>query len=559
MLDDVLSVTKKIKVLYVEDEEETRNSMLLVLNNFFEHIDIAENGKEALEKFIKNDYDLIITDITMPYMNGIDLMNKVKQLNPEVKVIILSAHNDKENILEAIEEEADGFLLKPLNVKKLILLLKKMIVHIKLKLENDEYKKNLENLVEKKSKELLENILIDKITQVSNCAKLEEDIGNQEKYIIVIDLSNFRKLNSAFGIEFGDNVLYELAQYLKYVIPEKTKLYRCKSSDFAYLVDSNDKSYIQKILEDLEEKLSKFFINKNDITIFFTFKVVAVKGIGRNLIHKAELAIEDLKSKNMKNTYQIFNEKEDIVKNQKNKIIWINKTIKAIKNNMIEPFFQAIVDNKTQKVEKYEVLARMIDGDKIISPYFFIDVSEEAGLLQEITKIIIKKAFKKIANTDIQISINISEADLDLGYLEEFLREELKLNNLKATQITLEVLEGISSNDISDNLNQLLRFKSLGFVLAIDDFGTGFSNFERVYKMQPDFIKIDGVFIKDIDKNENSKKISEAIKMFSTAIGAKVIAEFVSSKEVFDVVKEMDIDYSQGYYFSEPSKELLEL
>lgn len=559
MLDDVLSVTKKIKVLYVEDEEETRNSMLLVLNNFFEHIDIAENGKEALEKFIKNDYDLIITDITMPYMNGIDLMNKVKQLNPEVKVIILSAHNDKENILEAIEKEADGFLLKPLNVKKLISLLQKMIVHIKLKLENDEYKKNLENLVEKKSKELLENILIDKITQVPNCAKLEEDIGNQEKYIIVIDLSNFRKLNSAFGIEFGDNVLYELAQYLKYVIPEKTKLYRCKSSDFAYLVDSNDESYIQKILEDLEDKLSKFFINTNDITLFFTFKVVAVKAIGRNLIHKAGLAIEDLKSKNMKNTYQIFNEKEDIVQNQKNKIIWINKTIKAIKNNTIEPFFQAIVDNKTQKVEKYEVLARMIDGDKIISPYFFIDVSEEAGLLQEITKIIIKKAFKKIANTDTQISINISEADLDLGYLEEFLIEELKLNNLKATQITLEVLEGISSNDVSDNLNQLLRFKSLGFLLAIDDFGTGFSNFERVYKMQPDFVKIDGVFIKDIDKNENSKKISEAIKMFSTAIGAKVVAEFVSSKEVFDVVKEMGIDYSQGYYFSEPSKELLEL
>lgn len=560
MLDELLSITKNLKVLYVEDEREARESMLLVLNNFFDFIETAENGKDGLDKFIKNSYDLVVTDITMPYMSGIDMMDKIKEIDPTQKVIILSAHNDKENILKAIEEQADGFLLKPLDMKKLITLLTRIVSHIKLQTENENYKKNLEDMVDKKSKELLDALLLDKTTKIYNCVKLREDIGSDDdKYMIMVDVTNFRNLNSAFGFEFGDRVLYELAEYLKYLTPKDTVVYRCKNSDFAYLVNSIDKAYIQSILDLLENHLNKFFVHQNGTEIFFTFKVVAVKGKGEELIHQADSAISVLKAKNIKNTYRFFYEDVDISKVQKDRIFWVNKTIKAIKDETIEPYYQAIVDNQTKKVEKYEVLARLIDGKDVVSPYFFIDPAKDAGLLQDITKIIIKKSFRKIANTDKQISINISEVDLDLGYLESFLIEQLERNNIKSNQITLEVLEGISSNGADDNLNQLLRLKSLGFVIAIDDFGTGFSNFERVYKMNPDFIKIDGAFIKDIDVNQNSYKIAKSIDIFAKSIGAKVVAEFVSIEEVYNIVRDMGIEYSQGYYFSEPSKELLEI
>ena len=558
MLNDVLEITKKLRVLYVEDEDEARESMLMVLNNFFSSIDIATNGKEGLEKFIKNSYDLVITDITMPYMNGIDMMNKIKELAPETKVIILSAHNDKENMLKAIEEQADGFLLKPLDMKKLVALLKKLSAHIRLKIENENYKKNLEKMVEEKSQEILKAIFIDKTTGIHNCVKLQKDIGNDEKYLIIIDVVNFRNLNSAFGFDFGDRILYELATYLQHLAPKDTEVYRCKNSDFGYLINSTDKEYIQSILDLLEKHLSKFFVHQNGTEIFFTFKAVAVKGSGGELINKAESAISVLKAKNIKNTYRFFYEDIDALKIQKDKIFWTNKTIKAIKDETIEPFFQAIVDNQTKKVVKYEVLARLIDGNDIVSPYFFIDPAKDAGLLQDITKIIIRKSFKKIANTNKQISVNISESDLDLGYLERFLIEQLEINNLKANQITLEVLEGISASGADENLEQLLRLKKIGFVIAIDDFGTGFSNFERVYKMNPDFIKIDGAFIKDIDVNENSYKIAKSIDIFANSIGAKVVAEFVSREEVYNIVRDMGVEYSQGYYFNEPSREPVE-
>ena len=120
------------------------------------------------------------------------------------------------------------------------------------------------------------------------------------------------------------------------------------------------------------------------------------------------------------------------------------------------------------------------------------------------------------------------------------------------------MLEGVSSENASENLKQILELKKMGFSIAIDDFGTGYSNFERVYKMSPDFIKIDGAFIKDINSNGNSLKISKAIYNFAKSINAKVIAEFVSKEAVFNLVKKIGIDYSQGYYFAEPTLEIKE-
>jgi EAL domain-containing protein (putative c-di-GMP-specific phosphodiesterase class I) len=290
----------------------------------------------------------------------------------------------------------------------------------------------------------------------------------------------------------------------------------------------------------------------------FSFKVLAVSGKD-DVLSKYNLVSSFIKDKRIKQIYQYFDGKiDDIKKSQEDRLFWVNKSLKAVNNSDIESFFQPIVDNKTKKIAKYEVLARLKDGDKYVSPYFFIEPSKEAGILVLITKMIIEKSFKKIANTNLQISINITVYDLEEGYLEEFLEKNLKENNIKSNQITIEILEGIESESSDEHLNQLIRLKEKGFVIAIDDFGTGYSNFQRVYQIQPDFIKIDGIYIKDINENENSLKITKAIINFAKSIGAKTIAEFVENEEIYKKVTELGVDYSQGYYFSKPSLEIKE-
>ena len=566
MSEDIFELTKTLNVLFVDDEEDARNGIKHIFERFFNSVDEAENGVEGLEKFNQKKYDLIITDVTMPKMNGIQMMEKIKEINPNQKVLILTAHQDKEDILTAINSMADGFLIKPFNLNRFKETITKVGKLILIERENEEYKNRLEEMLNLKTIELKNNLLKDSVTDLPNHLKLEEDmkLNNSEQFCLIdIDISNFRKINSIFGIENGNSILKKIAIYLTNIGNkfDNIGLYRLRDSSFAYIIAQkiDKKSEIEDILKIIETKLSTFGVVLNSIEIRFTFKVIAISDKAENLIRKYSVISAYLKDKGVKSIYKCFDkEYEEIEKKQLNTLEWANKAMEGVRSSLIEPFFQPIVDNKTLKIVKYEVLARIKNNDKLESPFFFIDPAKSAGILSDITKIIIEKSFKKIANSDKSISINISEVDLDLGYLKEFLKEHLDKNNLKPEQITLEVLEGVSSENASENLKQILELKKMGFSIAIDDFGTGYSNFERVYKMSPDFIKIDGAFIKDINSNGNSLKISKAIYNFAKSINAKVIAEFVSKEAVFNLVKKIGIDYSQGYYFAEPTLEIKE-
>ncbi len=117
---------KELVVLYVEDEDDTRLQISEILAIFFKEVIVGVNGLDALEKYKKNSIDLVVTDLTMPKMNGLEMIKNIKSINPYQHIIILTAHNSSENLLEAIDLQLDGFLLKPLKMVKLIELLLKV-------------------------------------------------------------------------------------------------------------------------------------------------------------------------------------------------------------------------------------------------------------------------------------------------------------------------------------------------------------------------------------------------------------------------------------------------
>jgi YesN/AraC family two-component response regulator len=158
-MEALLKKTKNYNVLLVDDEEEIREGMSTILKKFFNIVEVAENGEEALSKYLKNNYDLIITDLTMPKIGGMEFIDKIKRLNPFQKIIILTAHQEKENLLDAISSQADGYLIKPFNIddfKKIIL---KISNDIEMEKLNEEYRNSLEELLMKKTEELKESFL----------------------------------------------------------------------------------------------------------------------------------------------------------------------------------------------------------------------------------------------------------------------------------------------------------------------------------------------------------------------------------------------------------------
>ena len=164
----------------------------------------------------------------------------------------------------------------------------------------------------------------------------------------------------------------------------------------------------------------------------------------------------------------------------------------------------------------------------------------------------IDKSFQTMANKKYTFSINITEEDLSLNYLVDFLDEKLIQYNINPSRVILEILEGISSDGKKNHILQLKELKEKGFAVAIDDFGTEYSNFERVLDLEIDFLKIDARYIKDIHTNKKSYEITKAIAFFAKNTGIPCIAEFVHNEAVQTIIKELGIEYSQGYLFSEP-------
>lgn len=227
----------------------------------------------------------------------------------------------------------------------------------------------------------------------------------------------------------------------------------------------------------------------------------------------------------------------------------------ALDDEKIISFFQPIINNATKKVEKYESLVRLInEKDEVVSPFRFLEVAKKGRYYDKITKIVLQNTFVRLADTDKEISINLSTMDIESKDMQELIFKLLDEYEEDAHRIVFELLESESSKDFSVIQNFIKKVKSYGVQIAIDDFGTGYSNFQRLLEYEPDILKIDGSLIKDIQTNILSKNIVETIVLFAKKQKMKTVAEFVENEDIFNIVKELGIDYSQGYAFGRPEE-----
>ena len=230
---------------------------------------------------------------------------------------------------------------------------------------------------------------------------------------------------------------------------------------------------------------------------------------------------------------------------------------KAIIDNKIISFFQPIINNRTGQVEKYESLVRIIDDDnEVLVPSFFLDTVKKGEYYHQITNIIIENSFKQLRACDKEISINLSVFDIEEERTIQNILDLLVKHKVYAHRIIFELLEDASIKDLSKMKEFIYNVRAYGVQIAIDDFGAGYSNFERILDCRPDILKIDGSLIKNIDTDQQSRDIVESIHTFASKHQIKTVAEYVSNEKIQQIVFEIGIDYSQGFYFGKP--ELLE-
>ncbi|MFA9399029.1 MAG: EAL domain-containing protein, partial [Clostridiaceae bacterium] len=420
----------------------------------------------------------------------------------------------------------------------------------------DDLNKNLFNKIKHKTKKLNEKYYIDSLSNLKNRNSLNEDITykNMDK-LALLDIASFSDINDFYGNIAGDVVLKKMSRYLRdYAEDNNINVYRLNSDVFAF---GCDKSYDYNQFYDkiynltIKIKDKKFTFQKNKI--YINLRVGLSEG-SENLIEKSDMALKYLKSNG--GSIQKYTDSLNILEKLENNILWAKKINEAIKEDRIQPYFQAVYNNKTKKIDKFECLIRLIERDgTVISPYYFLEISKKAQSYQYLTRIMIDKTFDKFKDLDYDFSVNLSIEDIKNNITTKFI-----LDKLEETKIGKHVIFEIVESEGIENFDEVIPFieqvKLYGAKIAIDDFGTGYSNLSYLIKLNVDYLKIDGSIIKNIHHDDNCEVVAETIAMFSKKLGIKTIAEFVCEEDIFNKTCNMDIDYSQGYYIAKPSAEI---
>jgi len=228
----------------------------------------------------------------------------------------------------------------------------------------------------------------------------------------------------------------------------------------------------------------------------------------------------------------------------------------AIQNDRIIPYFQPIYEIGSDKIVKYEALVRIIKGNgEVVTPYHFLDIARKIRLYPRITEIMIEKSFAFFAENGENFSINLDYDDIRNEEMMAYLFERIRKYDI-AKQLTIEILETQSLEDVTLIDAFVQKIYEVGAVIAIDDFGSGYANFEHITRHRSDWMKIDGSLIRKIDTDQDARNIVETIVVFAKKLQRKTVAEFVHSEVVYRTAMEIGIDYVQGYYLCEPQANL---
>jgi len=653
-LEKIVNFSQDLTLLYVEDNEHAREMTEIVLENFFPNIIVAVDGEDGFEKFKQNDIDLIITDINMPKLNGLDMIDKIRHLNSDVSILVLSAYNESGFFIDSIKLGVDGYLLKPIDMDQFLGMLEK-IVH-KLELvkaaqvnlhflkeyeevtnessivsktdingfityvndkfcnisgySKDELVGNKHNMIRgqntpdevferlwdtiKNKKQVFKAILQNKtkngknyyidatikpildsdgkivefialekdITDIMNPKKqLSDAISNLDNpCLIYIKIEDFVILDEFYNDNIIEKFQMEVATILENTIREYfifDKIYQLGDGEYAMVKErlkciENEETFIAH-LKQFQDDIKNRSIKIDDIELEIAI-IISAAYSDDNILQSAKLGIKELlqKKQNFIISNDLMQKKYEYA--QKN-IDTISMIKKALTDSRIISFFQPIVDNKTGEIVKYESLVRLIDDqNNILTPYFFLDIAKKGKYYAQITHTVLLNSFHVLKYINTDISINLSALDIEQKTTRKQIFNLLDEYRQYSNRVVFELLEDETVKDFNTIKDFITKVKEYGVKIAIDDFGSGYSNFERLLDYQPDILKLDGSLVKNIETNQYSRSIVKTIVAFAKEQKLQTIAEYVENENIFNILKEIGVEFSQGYYFGKPKK-----
>ena len=420
---------------------------------------------------------------------------------------------------------------------------------------------------------LMHGALHDPLTSLPNRAlmldRLGQALSRMERNVelnfalAILDLDRFMLVNESLGHVVGDELLVSLSRRLEAEVGVGNTLARLGGDEFAILMEDGDtladiKSYVKR----LQEVIAKpFELLGKDVYVSASFGIVSGEPSytrASDMLRDADLAMYRAK-KEGKTGFEVFEESRH--RREFDQLQVETSLRQGLEEGWIHVYYQPIVDLKTRKIKGFEALSRLIHPTHgIIPPVEFIGVAEETGLIVPLGEQMLEMACAQTVewqrefglSDELDISVNLSARHLAEDNIVELLQEVLEKTKIPPASLKVEITESLIMSNPELAAQTLDRIKKLGITLSLDDFGTGYSSLSYLRRFPIDTLKMDRSFVAPIDTDKRDLELVRMIILLAHTLGMEVVGEGIETESHLDLLRGLDCEYGQGYFFSRP-------
>ncbi|RBW48569.1 EAL domain-containing protein [Marinobacter sp. F3R11] len=400
-----------------------------------------------------------------------------------------------------------------------------------------------------------------------NLAKVLET--EERGAIIFIDVNRFKQINDLYGHAVGDSVLVQIANSLTASVRASDVISRLAGDEFTAILPGITRAQLQTVLAKLSTQLNgEIAIPAENRTAEYSVSIGAslIPDHGtteQELVVHADMAMYRAKKKGV-NQWQIFDPEDSNLEGLRrdHDLTALLKCALA-EDDLFQLHFQPILFLRENEITHYEVLLRLNDNSgNPVFPGEFIPTAERMGLIRLIDDWVLEHAIQRLASENARgcpvcFAVNVSAPTLQSADLPARLAELISKYRISPSQLILELTETAYIENFQMVLSNLEEIDAMGVMVALDDFGVGFSSFSYLKKLPLSYVKLDGSYILDLDKNPDNQVFVESLTNMVNAFGMKTIAEFVEDEVTLIKLRELGVDFAQGYYIGKPSPELM--